>query len=271
MKIRKRIISEVRGCNDKAVLTKALSLVLFYRMKVVENESVFSRMGATANGIKGFSYNKVRKVTGLHINTIKTRLRTAERFGIVERHGSDLIIKGKVIKSSHSRNNYTHDNNFTSIIELQDWLLAHIIVNIQEAKEYAKDIFGKIHSPRPNDKKTWNKARRIARERYPFNSDFADNGISYRCLVENLGIRKTKLKSLLRFAEQNGIVQRTRNIRQVEGNEAIYYRQLESMDLLLDHLRQRFGRLMHYFFTKSNVYLCFANTYSIVAAPAGIC
>ena len=39
MRVRKRIISEVRGCNDKAEQTKSLALILFYQMRLLQNES----------------------------------------------------------------------------------------------------------------------------------------------------------------------------------------------------------------------------------------
>ena len=261
MKIRKRIISEVRGHNDKATQTKAIALILFYQMQVLENEAECNSKGLYYWRISNFSYNKFHSLTGLHINTIKTRLRIAERNGWAKRQGKDLVFDSKALKSSHQRNNYTLHQGFKRIIELQDWLLAHIIVNIQEAKEYARDIFGKVANPK--DLKEYKRARRIAREKYPDHQEFADNGISYRCLVMNMGVRKTKLKGLLRFAETNGIIYRQRNRKRISESETKVFIGMERHDCLLDYLRQAYGRLVHYFFYGNNAFLCFANTYSL--------
>lgn len=241
--------------------TKALSLLLFFQMKVDGNQSECYANGITHNRISNFSYNKIKRVTGLHIATIKKRLATAERNGWVVRVGNDLMICSKAIKSSHNRNNYTVGNDFKRITDLQDWLLAHIIVNIQEAKEFVKDTFGRLKDPKTL--KEYKRARRTAQERYPEHTTYVDNGISYRCLVMNLGVGKTKLKSLLRFAEENDIIHRHRNIQRVGWLESIFYKELDSQDCLIDYLKLKYGRLMHYFFTNKYAYLCFANTYSV--------
>ena len=251
----------MRGCNGKAEQTKSLALILFYQIRLLENESEYNRQGLYYWRVRNFSYNKIRKVTGLHIATIRKRMRTAERNGWAKRIGNDIVFDSKALKSSHTRNNYTHDNDFTRITDLQDWLLAHIIVNIQEAKEYAKDIFGKLTDPK--DLKELKKARRIAKERYPMNTKFADYGISYRCLVMNMGIRTTKLKGILRMAEQQGIIMRKRNILQVGQTESAYFMELDKYDSLLDYMKQKYRKLVHYYFYKNSCYLCFANTYSI--------
>jgi hypothetical protein len=267
MKIRKSIIASVRGYNDKAEQTKALAMILFYQMRVSENESEHNRHGIRYWQVCDFSYNKIRRVTGLHIATIKKRLRVAECNGWAKRIGKDLIFDRKALRSSHNRNNYTPQNDFTRIVDLQDWLLAHIIVNIQEAKEYAKDIFGKVAAPKNLNE--YKKARRVAKERYPNHTEFADNGISYRCLVENTGVRRTKLKGLLRFAETRGIIARKRNRKRISASETLLFKEMERHDCLLDYLKQTYGRLLHYFFYGDNAFLCFANTYSIPSAPAG--
>jgi len=106
-------------------------------------------------------------------------------------------------------------------------------------------------------------AKRTARERYPRQDHFADYGISYRCLVMNTGIRRTKLKALLRFAETNGIIYRQRNRKRISKHETALFRQMERHDCLLDYLKQAYGRLLRYFFYGDNAFLCLANTYSL--------
>jgi len=266
MKIRKRIISEVRGCNDKAVLTKALSLVLFYQQRVIEDEHRCNERGLYYWRIRNFSYNKLHLLTGLHINTIRTRLRTLERNGWARRQGNDLVFDSKALRSSHQRNNYTYHKGFGRITELQNWLLAHIIVNIQEAKECAKDIFGRLKNPKDNEELKW--AKRTARERYPRQDHFADYGISYRCLVMNTGIRRTKLKGLLRFAERNNIIYRHRNERLVSERETAMFREMERTGYLFDYLKQKYHHIVNHYFYKGSYYLCFPNTY-ILPAPTG--
>ena len=272
MRVRKRIISEVRGCNDKAEQTKSLALILFYQMRLLQNESEYNRQGLYYWRIRKFSYNKIRRVTGLHIATIRKRIRTAERNGWVKRIGNDIVFNGKALKSSHTRNNYTHHNDFTRIVDLQDWLLAHIIVNIQEAKERAKDIFGKATDPKNEEEMKW--ARRKARERYPRQDKFADWGISYRCLVMNMGIRRTKLKSLLRFAESNGIIYRHRNTTMVSERETAMFKELERTGFLFNYLKQQYHHIVDWYFHRGHYYLCFPNTYSlplsISPCPTGI-
>lgn len=265
MKIRKRIISEVRGHNDKATQTKAIALILFYQMRVLENEAECNSKGLYYWRISNFSYNKFHSLTGLHINTLKTRLRIAERNGWAKRQGKDLVFDSKALKSSHQRNNYTLHQGFKRIIELQDWLLAHIIVNIQEAKEYARDIFGKVANPK--DLKEYKRARRIAKEKYPDHQEFADNGISYRCLVMNMGIRKTKLKVLLRFAELKGIIYRHRNTTMVGERETAMFKELERTGFLFDYLKQRYHHIVNWYFYRGHYYLCFPNTYSLPLSP----
>jgi hypothetical protein len=261
MKIRKSIIAEVRGQNDKAVLTKALSLVLFYQQKVLEDEQRCNGKGFHYWRIRNFSYNKVHELTGLHASTIRTRLHTLERNGWARRQGNDIVFDHKAIRSSHQRNNYTFNEGFSKITELQDWLLAHIIVHIQEMKEKAKDIFGKATNPKNDDEMKW--ARRKARERYPRQDHFADYGISYRCLVMNMGIRHTKLKGLLRFAEQHGIIYRQRNERPVNERETAMFRELERTGFLFDYLKQKYHHIVNYYFYKGAYHLCFANTYHL--------
>lgn len=270
MKIRKSIIAEVRGQNDKAVLTKALSLVLFYQQKVLEDEQGLLERGFHYWRIRNFSYNKVHELTGLHANTIKTRLRTLERNGWARRQGKDFVFDSKALKSSHQRNNYTLHEGFNRITELQDWLLAHIIVHIQEAKERAKDIFGKATNPKDEDEMKW--ARRKAKERYPRQDHFADYGISYRCLVMNTGVRKTKIRSLLRFAEANGIIYRHRNTIMVNERETPMFKELERTGFLFNYLKRKYHHIVNWYYHLNSYYLCFANTYYLPTpspAPTG--
>lgn len=261
MKIRKSIIAEVRGQNDKAVLTKALSLVLFYQQKVLEDEQGLLERGFHYWRIRNFTYNKVHELTGLHANTIKTRLRTLERNGWARRQGKDLVFDSKALKSSHQRNNYTLHEGFNRITELQDWMLAHIIVHIQEAKECAKDIFGKVTNPK--DRNELRRAKRIAKERYPKQDKFADYGISYRCLVMNMGVRRTKLRGVLRFAEQHGIIYRQRNDRPVSERETAMFRELERTGFLFDYLKQKYHHIVKWYYYRNSYHLCFANTYHL--------
>ena len=267
MRVRKRIISEVRGCNDKAEQTKSLALILFYQMRLLQNESEYNRQGLYYWRVRNFSYNKIRKVTGLHIATIRKRIRTAERNGWIKRVKNDLVFDPKQIKSSHQRNNYILHEGFQKITELQDWLLAHIIVNIQEAKECAKDIFGRLKNPK--DIEEYQKMRCIVKERYPKHTEFADYGISYKCLVMNMGVRRTKLKGVLKFAEKHNIIHRVRNIRQVNENETAMFRELERTGYLLNYLKMKYHRLVHYYFHRNSYFLCFPNTYLLpVPSPS---
>ena len=261
MKIRKKILSEIRGCNKKAMLTKALSMVLFFQIKVSKEQERFRKEGITCFKIDKFSYNKIRLVTGLHISTIKKRLKVAKEQGWVRTENGNLIIDKKALRSSHIRNNYSLKNDFDKIIELQDTLLSYIIVSIQEAKEFVKGVFDKLNSPK--NLKEYKKARRFVQEKYPNKTSFEDKGISYKCLMMNTGIKKTKLSKLIGFAEKKNIFKRQRNTILVDEEETPYLLFLERKHILDDFLFSKFGRLVHYFFTYRGLYICRANSYEI--------
>lgn len=261
MKIRKTILRDVNGCNDKAMLTKSLAMIILYQMKVSADEKQCRSFGAFANRIANFSYNKIKRLTGLHINTIKKRIKVAKQNGWISFVGNDLVINKKKFKSSHQRNNYTLANEYKNIVELQDVLLSLIIVNTQERKEFVKDIFDKLKSP--NNLNEYKKARRFVREKYPQCDSFNDNGISYKYLTTALGIKKTKLGKLIKFAIEKQMIEKKRNIVRYNYEESIYLRQLSefSLDYVSDFFRNKFGRFVKFFFTKHNLYLCFANSY----------
>lgn len=261
MKVRKSIIGRLRKHNGKAEVTKALALVLFYQMRVLSDQSKCNADGMTACRVKDFSYNKLRNITGLHINTIKKRIATALRTGWVVQSGSDLLIDNKRIRSSHGRNNYSIDNGISNIKDLQDYLLAHIVINIQECKDYAKDVFGKLK--RPTNLKDYKKARKDARERYPMKDKYSGDGVSYGCIASNAGVCRTKAIQVVLFAERSGLIRRIRRIRQENEKTLQEYRKMERYDILSEYLHNKFGRVVRYFFTQSNLYVCLANSYCL--------
>ena len=129
MKVRKTILREVNGCNDKAMLTKSLALILFYQMRV-----------------------------GMDVNT---------------------YCKMDVLK-----------NDFKKIIELQDTLLSFIIVNTQERKDFVKDVFDKLKSPKTL--KEYKKARKFVKEKYPQCDKYTCNDVIVVCDLCNRKIHGIK-------------------------------------------------------------------------------
>lgn len=261
MKLRKRIITEARRQNEKTRLTKALAMLLFYHIKVDENQVALRAEGITHDRISNFSYNKIRKVTGLHHNTIRTRLQTAINMGWARIQGGNLVIDSKALRSSHLRNNYTIPSGCSDINEVHDLILAHVIVNIQETKDYAKRIFDKLENPK--NLKEYKKARRLVREKYPKHTTYVENGLSYRCLTANMGVGTSKLKSVLRTAEEHGIVERKRHLLQLGWKDARILLGMVRNGVGDEYVSMTYGKGVRYFLTRNNAYLCLANTYIV--------
>lgn len=265
MKIRKRIIYGIRKHNTDAALTKALAMILFYQMRVLADQGRNFQNGAYNNRLENFSYNRMRRVTGLHISTIRKRMATAKRMGWARMEQGALVIDCKALKSSHNKNNYGIDNGTGSITELQDMLLSLIIVNVQETKDHARDVFKRLKSPKNLEE--YKRARREARERHPGRERYEERGTSYKCLSESMGVGTSKLKSVLRFAEGHGMIRRKRNITRLWGVEAEYVRKLCKLGLIDEYTEAKYGRPVRYFTNIHGVFLCFPNTYSVPSSP----
>lgn len=191
--IRRSFLQEMYYGGD---LLKAIAFVMLVR-KRTNNSSVF----------RNYSVNQLSEATGLHHKTIRKRLRTLEKYGLIEYRGTTLLFKS--ITSRHKkRTTLLAKIDYTNAKTIQRSLQAILLIGIQNTKNYCKSVIR--NATKSKNPKVVKAARRIAR-RYGYGSEYKEYGLSYRGMARKFGCCKATAVKITNFAVKRKMVKKERH------------------------------------------------------------
>ena len=233
MKVRKSIIHKL---NNDAQVRKALALSLYCK----------DELGI--HYVKEFTYNKLHVLTGIHVSTLKKRIRTLMQVGLAFMEGRKLVFN-KVHKDNN-RNNIVLDTDRIHTLKDYEYAIISLGISIVQAnKIFAKSVIDKCTDPK--NLKEYKSAKKFANA-HGYGNKFVDNGISYEYMAKNFGISVKTACSVVKFAVENLILCVKRNFEQIFA---------KSLNKTIGKFNSRYT-----YSTKNNIYVIHANSYSLGTA-----
>lgn len=245
MEIRRKILNDMY-CNPE--LRKAIAFSLFIKTR------------AKSSAVQRWSINKLHEITGVSACAVRKRIDTLKALSLVEFTGKNnrcLVFKSLKSHTSHRNvlvpniefisNEDSKKNAYAQNIKfIEDTLSAMLIVEIQNHKNYAKQMIQQ--SKRPKGLKAYKEAKNACNH-FGYGEDFCDNGISYIYITQKLGVSLQKAFNTVKFAVQNGILQKCRNIKK------FFYSNINYIEDMIGN----------YTYLKNNiVYKVYANNYKLI-------
>lgn len=240
-------------CNSQ--LRKAIAFSLFVKSK------------AQSSTVKGWSVNKLHELTGVSASAIRQRLAVLRQMELIEETGKDkkcLVFKSLKSHTSH-RNAIVPDITFTEdknlkknayaqeIKQIEKTLSVMLIIEIQNHKEYAKQMIQQ--SKHPKGLKQLKEAKKAC-NRFGYGEKFSDNGISYKYMAKKLGISIKNAFDTVKFATENLILRKFRNIEK---------RFIQSLNYIEDMI------LNNYTYIKGKIInKVYSNSYALGSSFAGM-
>lgn len=253
MEIRRRILNQMYRNTE---LRKAVAFSLFIKTRV------------KSSAVQKWSVNKLHEISGVSASAVRKRIDTLKALGLVEFTGKGnrcLVFKSLKSHTSHRNatvpniefvsNNQSKKNAYAQNVKfIEDTLSAMLIVEIQNRKNYAKQMIQQ--SKNPKNVKELKEAKKAC-NRFGYGEKFRENGISYKHIATELGVSLKTAFDIVEFACKKEILCKFRNIEK---------RFIQSLDYVKDMI------LNNYTYIKNNI-ICkvYANTYSIMGASPSAC
>lgn len=194
-KISRKIFNE--NISDADAI-KALALLIFVKIKY------------PTSVVPNFSLYKIKKISGLHISTIRKRIETLGRMGLltfVGKYNQHLLFKK--IRAQKSNVNISMINT-SSVKSIELGLRALFLQEKVCQKNYVQQLIESGSNAKClKDKK---KADRVKAKRGY--TDFKDNGISYKYIASKLGVSLNKAVLIVDYAVKNHMVVKHKHITQ---------------------------------------------------------
>lgn len=187
--LRYRFALEMFGSNK---LLKAIAMSLLVRKRT------------NTNIVKNFTYNKLAKITGMHPDTIKKRLRTLKDYDLVSFSGKNLMFRSLV--SRHKmRNIRLAKIAYNKIKDVERSLQAILVATIQLRKDFVKRTIRTAHNGR-NPKQV--KAAQKLSRRYKWGHDYVERGLGYKKIAKTLGCCKATATKIVKFAVNRSLLKK---------------------------------------------------------------
>lgn len=217
-------------------VTKALALAIFVKSKIASST------------VNDFSYNKLHRLTGAHINTLKKRITILRQMGLVEfigSHKQHLCFKS-ITSSSEHRNIDIKHIKVDTLKDTEASLFAYLVVELQRKKDFVKHTIQTAKNG--NNLEQVKKAKRTCK-RYGYDEEYQEWGMSYKGIAKRLGVCLQKAFAIVKFAIKQGLIEKTK--RQ-------YQKFVKGIGTMCKHIDSDFT-----FCTKDNEYYILANAYSL--------
>lgn len=185
--------------------------------------AVFVKAHTRNSVVKNWTVNKLHDLTGVSANAIKARIGVLKDMKLIEEVGNSK--KHLVFKSLHSntahrnatiksiefdRNKNLKKNAYAQEIKnIENMLTTMLLVEIQRHKDFAKRIIQQRQNP--CNKKEYKEAVKACNN-LGYGRKFIDKGISYKYMSAKIGISLFKAQKIVKFAIENNILTKTRNI-----------------------------------------------------------
>lgn len=226
----------------KKEVAKAIALSIFVKDKIV------------SSSINDFSYNKLRKITGLSISTLKKRIAILKDMNLVFLHGThNQNLCFASLCKSHHRNIDISYFRYDNIEELEKCIFASFLIEIQRKKDFVKHT---IHiATDGHNLKDIKSAKRCCRK-YGYGREYREYGISLRKIAREMGVCIKTAMRVISWAIDQKFINKINRQEQVyrKGIGAIYKYICDDVSFT--------------FCTKDNEYYILANTYSLTESTA---
>lgn len=236
--IRRSLIYKMGKKGDK--VRKSLSLTIFVKERF------------TSSTINNYTIDKLHKLTGLHANTIKKRIKTLKDMGLVRfvgKHNEHLLFES-ISSSSDHRNVYAEFVVFDNIKDIERALEALLVVEIQRRKDFAKHTIQSAQNPSTLEEHK--RAKKICK-RYGWGKEYQEFGLSYKGIAKKLGVCVQKAFAIVKFAIEKGFLVKTK-------------RQIQKFIYGIGASSKYFENNEYTFCTNNNAYTILANVYSLGCA-----
>lgn len=219
---------------------KALSLAIFVKERFASST------------ITNVTIDKLHKLTGLHANTIKKRIKTLKEMGLVKFVGknNEHLLFESISSSSEHRNVYAEFVVFDNIKDIEKALEALLIVEIQRRKDFAKHTIQSAQNPSTLEE---HKSAKKICKRYGWGKEYQEFGLSYKGIAKNLGVCVQKAFAIVKFAIEKGFLIKTK-------------RQIQKFVYGIGHSLKYIDNNEYTFCTNNNAYTILANVYSLGSA-----
>lgn len=194
MQLRRKTFQEIISDKDSV---KALALLFFVKSR--RRSSV----------ITSFSYNKLRKITGLHITTLRKYIQKLKELKLVEfigKHKQSLLFKGDYSKDK--RKNVNLDSLiYDSVKDIANSLYAMFVVEEQRRKDFVKHVIliSTGDAPKEVSPQECIAASKL-RNRNGYGNVYHETGISYKGLAQRLKVFTQKTVSIIKYACKHGFI-----------------------------------------------------------------
>lgn len=201
--------------------------------------------------VPDFTLDKVHKITGLHSETCKKRIKTLKRLGYAEvltsKNGRTMLKLNNLSSKHQHRNIDLNCVVFDSVKSVEKSLYAIYIGEIQKHKDYVRQTIYEAHNS--YKLKKLKEAKKRCRK---WGDNFVDNGISYKGIAKRLKISLQKALSIVSFATEFDFLIKIKRQFQLFCRDAVRRFEYATKDLM-DYT----------FATRSNLYCVLANQYRL--------
>ena len=196
--------------------------------------------------------NRLHHLTRLHATTITKYLETLTEHDLIRWERQSLVFTSLTARHHNIK---LPSTSGLSIKELENMLLAMLIVDILRQKEFVRRTIEAAYNPLPSRDalKRSKGARRICRER-GYGREYKEHGLSYKTIARRLGISLQKAEEVVAYAVNNGIMNKEKR------QEQYYMHHIGGAEKYIDLAQATFC-------TKNNAYKVLANVY--ILPPTG--
>lgn len=208
--------------------------------------SLFVKQRIKSSAVNNFSYNKLHKLTGLHINTCKRYVRILLNLGLArfDGNGNNTLVFCTLQSRHKNKNIDLKELVSDKISKIAYQLLAIFNVEIIQRKNWAKHIIATA----TNGFKHIKDAKRKVRK-YGYGREFIDYGLSLNKIAQKLKCGLQKAQNIIKFGIKYGFIVKHKNVIQIYNKAAKY------IFSLFPH--------QYTFATENNLYIIQANSYSL--------
>lgn len=228
-----------RGMTGRKDVAKAISLSLYVKHMY------------KSSTINDFTYNKLRRITGLSISCLKKRIGILKRYGLVKfigTHGQHLCFCSLNSDTKH-RNIDISYFVYDSIEDCDRSVFASFLVEIQRKKDFAKQMIQKATVSGRTVKEI--KAAKRSCKRYGYGREYREFGISMKRIARDMGLCVKTALGVVRWAVKKNLIVRE------HMQEQRYVKGIGKLACFLD------GITDFTFCTKDNEYYILACRYSL--------
>lgn len=222
-----------------------------------------------ASSIPNYSHNKLRKLLGMHIDTLKRLMRILFDNGLCEfvgRNKTTLVMRSIRTKwkdkdmdisfiqvALTKRENGSYEGIRYALDNIAKEIVAVYILDVNRRRSYAERLVSSSVNPRCKDEMV--KADKERRRR-GYRKTFANKGISYKGLAKRLGMSEQMAFYVVKYAVENGLLIKRNNVERIDTTDKEHLKEMARI------VTDKFGKNKDYTFVCGRfVYFVGANDY----------